>query len=323
MLRFLFRRSAQGALIVWIVATTAFVLLHLAPGDPVRASLDSPLVPESVRAYWVGRLGLDRPLPEQYVRYLAAAARGDLGFSFPHRRGVGAVLADAIPNTLLLMGVALALSFAIGIAVGVFQARRHRSAFDRGIAVGSLVFYSMPDFWLALMMLLVFAYALRLFPVSGMHDAVMYPYLGPWARLADLARHLVLPAVTLTLLGAPAVARYQRAAMLDVGRADFVRTARAKGVGERRIAHRHVLRNALLPVITLLGLALPALLGGSVFVEKIFSWPGMGTLTVNAIATRDYPLLTAALIVASVMMVVGSLVADLLYALADPRVRIT
>jgi peptide/nickel transport system permease protein len=321
-LRFLLRRLAQGALIVWLVATAAFLLLHLAPGDPVRASLDSPLVPESVRAFWVARLGLDRPVPEQYVHYLAAAARGDLGYSFPHRRPVGAVLAEAIPNTLLLMSVALVLSFAIGMALGAVQARRHGRAADRAIAVGSIFFYSMPDFWLALMMLLLFSYALRLFPVSGMHDAVMYPYLGPVARLADLARHLVLPAATLTLLSAAAVARFQRAAMLDVARADFVRTARAKGVGERAIAWHHVLRNALLPVITLLGLALPALLGGSVFVEKIFSWPGMGTLTVNAIATRDYPLLTAALIVASVMMVVGSLLADLLYALADPRVRL-
>lgn len=322
MLTLALRRLAQGALIVWLVASATFLLLHLAPGDPVRASLDDPLVPESVRAYWYHQQGLDRPLPVQYARWLVNLAHGDLGFSFPHRRPVGEILARAIPNTLLLMGVSLALSFAVGIALGVVQARYPGGIIDRGIGVGALLFYSMPDFWLALMMLLAFAYALGLFPVSGMYDAVMYPYLGTWGRLVDRLRHLVLPAATLTLLSAAAVSRFLRAAMLDVARDDFVRTARAKGMGERAVLVRHVLRNALLPVITLLGLALPALLGGSVFVEKIFSWPGMGMLTVDAIATRDYPTLAAIVIAASVLVTLGSLAADILYAIADPRVRL-
>lgn len=322
MLALLFRRLAQGIVIVWLVASLTFLLLHLAPGDPVRSTLTNPLTPPAVREYWVHRLGLDLPVQEQYWHYLVSIAQGGFGFSFPHHRPVSAVLADALPNTLLLMGVAITLAFTAGIGMGIVQARRQGTPLDWGLGATSLLFYSMPDFWLALMMLLVFSYWLGLFPVTGMFDPVMYGYMGPWARVADRLWHLALPAGTLALLVTAAVARFQRAALLDVSRQDFARTARAKGLSERSVVWKHVLRNALLPVITLFGLSLPALLGGSVFVESVFSWPGMGTLTVNAISTRDYHLLTAVVIVTSAMVVAGNLVADLLYALADPRVRV-
>jgi peptide/nickel transport system permease protein len=318
----LVRRLAQGAVIVWLAASLTFALLHLAPGDPVRASLDNPLTPPAVREYWVQRLGLDLPLHTQYWRYLTNAARGDFGFSFPHHRPVSAVLAEALPNTLLLMGVALVLAFLGGITIGVIQARRRGEPLDWGLGLGSLFFYSMPDFWLALMMLLVLAYRMSLFPVTGMFDPVLFPYMGFWERVADVLWHLALPAITLALLAAAAIARFQRAALLEVARQDFIRVARAKGLPERLVVRRHVLRNALLPVITMFGLALPALLGGSVFVEKVFSWPGMGLLLVDAITARDYPLVTAAVVIASALVAAGSLVADLLYALADPRVRL-
>jgi peptide/nickel transport system permease protein len=249
--------------------------------------------------------------------------RGDLGYSTSQRRPVGAVLATALPNTLLLMMVALGASFAMGIAIGVFQAVRRGTGPDRLLGGATLFFYSMPDFWLALMMMLTFAYWIPLFPVTGMVDAVMYPYWPFWRRFLDRAHHLVLPALTLTLLTAAVIARYQRAAMLDVAHDDYVRTARAKGLAERVIVRRHALRNALLPIITLFGLAFPALLGGTVFVERIFSWPGMGFLTFTAIMTRDYHLVTGSVIVGSVMVVVGSLLADVLYAAADPRLRRT
>ncbi|HET7621293.1 MAG TPA: ABC transporter permease [Gemmatimonadaceae bacterium] len=322
MIALLLRRLAQGVVIVWLVATLTFLLLHAAPGDPVSATLTDPLTPPAVREYWVHRLGLDLPLHQQYWHYLTSVASGGFGFSFPHHRPVSAVLAEALPNTLLLMGVAIVIAFAAGILIGVVQARRKGKPVDWGLGIGSLFFYSMPDFWLALMMLLVFAYWLRLFPASGMFDPVMYGFMGPWARAADRLWHLVLPAGTLALLVTAAVARFQRSALLEVAQQDFARTARAKGLGERAVIWRHSLRNALLPVITLFGLALPALLGGSVFVESVFSWPGMGTLTVNAIATRDYQLLTAVVIVTSALVVTGNLVADLLYAWADPRVRL-
>jgi peptide/nickel transport system permease protein len=208
------------------------------------------------------------------------------------------------------------------MAIGIIQARRRGRPLDWGLGLGSFFFYSMPDFWFALIMLLVFAYWMHLFPFMGMVDPIMYPYLGFWGRIVDRLWHLVLPAMTLALLSAAAVSRYQRSSMLEVASQDFIRTARAKGLSERRIVLHHTLRNALLPIITLFGLSFPALLGGSVFVEKIFSWPGMGTLTVDAISTRDYPLLTAAVIIASVMVTVGNLIADLLYSVADPRVRL-
>lgn len=320
--RLLLRRAAHGALIIWLVATATFFLLHVAPGDPIAASLNNPLTPASVRAHYRHEYGLDQPLPAQYVRWLGMVAHGDFGFSFPHRRPVRAVLADALPNTLLLMGVALVLAFTAGIALGIVQARHRGRPLDWGLGMGSLFFYSMPDFWLALMLLFLFAFVWRVFPVTGMFDPVMYPYYGAGRRVLDRLWHLVLPACTLALLSAAAIARFQRAAMLDVAGEDFVLTARAKGVPEHRVMLHHILRNALLPVITLFGLALPVLLGGSVFIEKVFSWPGMGLLTVEAISTRDYPLLTAAVVIASALVVAGSILADVLYAVADPRVRI-
>ena len=322
MLRLLLRRAGHGILIVWLVATATFFLLHLAPGDPIAASLDSPLTPPAVRAHYRHVYGLDQPLSVQYGHWLVMMTHGDFGFSFPHRRPVSAVIASALPNTLLLMGVALVLAFAAGIALGLIQARHRGRPLDWGLGLGSLFFYSMPDFWLALMLLFLFAFVWRVFPVTGMFDPVMYPYYGFWQRIGDRVWHLVLPACTLALLSAAAIARFQRAALLDVAGEDFVLTARAKGVTERRVLMHHILRNALLPVITLFGLALPVLLGGSVFVEKVFSWPGMGLLTVEAIATRDYPLLTAAVVIGSVLVIGGSFIADALYAVVDPRVRL-
>jgi peptide/nickel transport system permease protein len=319
--RLLAGRLLQGAVIVVLVTTITFFLIHLVPGDPFASTLESPYLTEAHRARLRALYGLDRPVAEQFVRYVGAVARGDLGWSFSLRRPVADALLDALPNTLLLMGVSLVLSFALGIALGVWQGVRRGSAADRLLGGAALFFYSMPDFWLALMAMLVFAYWVPIFPVAGMTDPVMFPYLGFWGRIGDVLSHLALPALTLTLLTAAGVARYQRAAVLDVVRQDFVRTARAKGLPERLVVTRHLLRNALLPTITLLGLSVPALFGGAVFVERVFAWPGMGLLAVNAIATRDYPLVTASVIVASATVVAGSILADLLYAVADPRLR--
>lgn len=315
------RRLLQAGVIVFLVATFTFFLIHLAPGDPFSAAMESGYLTPATRAQLRASFGLDRPLPEQYGLYLRNVARGELGYSFSMRRPVAEALSIAIPNTLLLMGVALAASFALGIALGVVQARKSGSLLDRGASTISLFFYSMPDFWLALMAILVFAYWIPVFPTTGMYDPVLHDYFTTWQKLGDRAAHLVLPAATLTLLTAAAIARHQRSAVLEVVGQDYVRTARAKGAGEHRVMWRHVLRNALLPVITIFGLAFPALLGGAVFVEKIFAWPGMGYLTVNAIASRDYPLVTASIIIASVLVALGNLLADILYAAADPRLR--
>jgi peptide/nickel transport system permease protein len=258
---------------------------------------------------------------EQYVRWMANVPRGELGWSFSHRRPVRDVLGDALPRTLLLVGLSLAFSFALGIVVGVLQAERLGAASDRWLGRGLLLLYSVPDFWLALVALLLFAYRIPILPAGGIVDPVMHDYLSFGGRLLDRLRHLVLPVVTLTLLSSAVIARHQRSALLDVLPSDWMRTALAKGLGWRDAVRRHALRNALLSTITLVGLSLPALAAGAVFVEKVFSWPGMGMVTVSAIAARDYPLITAGVLVISVMVVIGALVADLAVAMADPRVR--
>jgi len=321
MTRLLARRAAQGVVIVWLVATFTFVLIALAPGDIVDATVSLDRSSAVTRAHLRAELCLDRGLVVRYGCWIRSLATGNLGWSLARRRPVSALLAEAIPNTLLLMGLAIAGSLLLGLAAGIAQAWRPRSALDRGIGAISMFFYSMPDFWLALILMFLFAYLAHWFPVSGTTDPAVYPSLGFWGRFGDRARHLVLPAGTLILLTSAAVSRFQRSAMLEVLAQDFVRTARAKGLSEWQVLTRHVLRNALLPVITLLGLSLPGLLGGAVLVERVFSWPGMGMLATAAVTDRDYPLVVAATVVASVMVVVGSLLADVLYALVDPRVR--
>lgn len=319
MRRFLAARLLQSAIVVAVVTTIVFFLVHLAPGDPF--SYESARMTPAVRAALRHRFGYDRPLAEQYVRYVSSVATGHLGWSQSRQEPVAQAIADALPRTLLLVGLSIVCSFVVGIALGVAQAARRGSWFDRLTGGALLVFYSVPDFWLALMLLLALAYWVPIFPAGGMIDVVMHDYVGFWGALWDRVVHLVLPVLALTLLTSAAVARYQRAAMLEVLPHDFVRVARAKGLDERRVIWRHALRNALLPVITLLGLWLPAIVGGSVFVEKVFAWPGMGLLTVDAIAARDYDVVTASVIVGGAMVAVGSLVADLLYAVADPRLR--
>ena len=308
-------------MIVATVAVITFVLIHLAPGDPFSAVLDNPNVSESVRATLRAQYGLDRPLPEQFLRYAGALARGELGWSFSYERPVREVMATALPNTLLLMGVALVGSFALGILVALIQVARRGSFTDHALSGISLFFFSMPDFWLAILTLLAFTYWLPIFPVGGAVDPVMHEYLSWAGRVADRLRHLALPALTLTILASATVARFQRAALLDVLPADYIRTARLKGLTERQILRRHALRNALLPIISLIGLSFPALLTGAFFIEKIFAWPGMGFAVVSAIGTRDYPLVVGGVIIGSIMVALGSLLADLLYAWADPRLR--
>ncbi len=313
-------RCLHAVVVLFLVATIAFLLLQLAPGDPM--SFENSSVPQDVRDRMRASFGYDRPVIEQYARYLGNVARGDLGFSHLLRVPVSQALAAALPRTLLLMGLALVISFALGIRLGVYEALHRHSARARAANGVSLLVYALPDFWLAIMLLLAFAYWLPILPAGGMVDAVMHDYMGPWRAAWDRVRHLVLPLTTLTLMVTALIARYQRAALLEVLPADFVRMARAKGVDERSVIGRHALRNALLPMITLAGLAFPALLGGAVFVEKVFSWPGMGMLVVNAISVRDYPLVTASLVVGAAMVTLGNLLADVAYALADPRIRV-
>jgi len=317
--RRLVARLGQSLIVVIIVTTISFFVIRSAPGDPF--AYDSPTITPAIREHWRHQFGYDRPLPEQFVRYVVSVAHGQFGYSFLHHESVAEALAQAVPRTLLLAGLALVLSFLLGVVVGVVQAVRRDGWFDRISSGILLTLYSLPDFWGALMVLLLFAFWIPVFPAGGIVDPVMHDYLGFWGALMDRLRHLVLPVFTLTLLITAGVSRYQRAAMLEVLPADYVRTARAKGLTERQVIWHHALRTALTPMITLLGLFIPGLLGGALFVEKVFSWPGMGLLAANAIEARDYDLVTAIVVVGSVMVIVGNLLADLLHLAIDPRVR--
>jgi peptide/nickel transport system permease protein len=319
--RYVAGRVLQATIVVLLVTTVTFVLVHLAPGDPIAMLLDRPGVTEAVRQQWRASLGLDRPVAEQYLHWIANTLRGDLGYSISFRRPVADVIGDALPRTLLLVGLALTLSFALGIVVAVLQSERPGGARDRWLGRVLLVLYSVPDFWFALVVLIVFAYRVPILPPSGIVD-VMHDYMPPADRLIDRLRHLVLPVGTLTLLAAAAISRQQRSALLEVLPSDWMRTAIAKGLSRRRAVRRHALRNALLPSITLAGLYLPALVSGALLIEKVFSWPGMGLLAANAISSRDYFLITAVVLVTSIAVAIGALVADLATALADPRIRV-
>jgi peptide/nickel transport system permease protein len=317
--RLLVARLGQSLIVVFIVTTISFFVIRLAPGDPF--SYASSSVTPAIREHWREQYGYNRPLPEQYVRYLTSVSRGELGYSFGKHQPVSSVLAAAVPRTLLLVGVGLGLSLLFGVIVGVSQATKRNSAFDRITSATLVTLYSLPDFWAALMIALIFGFWWPILPAAYMVDPVGHDYMTPWAAFVDRVRHLILPAATLTLLTMAAVARYQRSAMLEVLPADYIRTARASGLGERSLVWRHAFRNSLTPLVTVLGLMLPALLGGALFVERVFSWPGMGMVAADAIAGRDYDLVTATVIIGSVMVVVGNLLADLLHMLVDPRVR--
>jgi len=317
--RYVLRRLLGAIPLVLGIATIVFVLIHLAPGDPVTVFAGPRTSPE-VREQLIRSFGLDQPLYVQYFRWLGALLTGDFGFSFSQSRPVLDAILGFLPNTILLSVSALTVAFVFGIVLGTVQAVRQYSLLDSGLSVVLLFFYSMPSFWLALMLMLTLGMMLGWLPVSGPFGSE-YEFLSFSGRLVDRARHLVLPTLSLALVLTAGIARYMRGSVLEVVRQDFVRTAHAKGLPERVVVFKHTLRNALLPIITLLGLYLPFLFSGTVFIETIFAWPGMGRAIVNAIFLRDYPLVMAGTFFFATMVVVANLVADVLYAVVDPRIR--
>jgi peptide/nickel transport system permease protein len=321
LIRFVIGRLLQGVLVVFGVATVVFVLLHAAPGDPLTVLSDAPQIAPQALARVRHDFGLDRPIPEQYARYLGRLARGDLGVSLTQHRPVRDAVVAAIPQTLLLAVAALFVDFAVGIGIGVVQGRHAGGLTDRVLSVVTLTLYATPVFVLGLALLGVFGETLGWFPLGGSVDPIRHAVLPPVGRVIDRLRHLVLPALTLGLAGAAYTARHQRSALLETLRLDFVRAARARGLGERVVLLRHALRNALTPTLALAGLAFPVLLSGSVLVESVFGWPGMGRLAAEAIGRRDYPVVTAAAMLAAVLVVIGNLLADLAARAMDPRLR--
>lgn len=316
----LLRRLGASVLLLFLVLTVTFFLIHLAPGDPTSFLADDRVSPEAAERL-LAVYGLDRPVGVQYLYWLRSVVlEGNWGVSILHGRPVVPLLAEVFPATVLLAVAALFVQYAVGLPLGVAAARRRGRPADAAIRVVSLVFYSMPVFWLGLMAILLFAYAWPVLPASHMRS-VGAGELGGWARLSDLLAHLVLPALTLGLTLAGATVRFVRNRMIEVLEEDYVRTARAKGLSERRVIWVHALRNALVPVVQLLGLSIPFLLNGSLIVEVVFSWPGLGRTTFQAILGRDYPVILAATAFTGALVVAGNLLADLLHAALDPRVR--
>lgn len=317
--RYVARRVLQAVPVLFSILVLTFALVHLAPGDPI-AILAGDAGDAAYYAEMRAKFGLDRPLPEQLVAYVGNALRGDLGVSFAHRRPVLEVIADRVPATLLLMLTALALSTALGIALGALAARHAGRAVDHAITVGTLLGAATPAFWLGQVLVIVFAWLLGWFPVQGMTTA---RGVAPgFPQVVDVAHHMVLPVATLALLQLALVTRLVRAGVREALLEEYARTAAAKGVGRTGIVLRHALPNAMLPVVTVVGSHFGTLLTGAVLTEIIFAWPGIGRLLYDATLARDHPLLMAIFIVASLSVVGANLVTDLVYGRLDPRVRL-
>jgi peptide/nickel transport system permease protein len=322
----LVRRLGTALLLFWFVLTLTFVLVRLAPGD-AAAVLVSPSASAADAARLRAELGIDAPVAVQYARWAGGVLQGDLGESFVQSRPVTSVLADALPISLGLGLASLTLTFIMGVAVGGWQAARRGRKSDIAATVVTTALYAAPSFWLALTLIAVFTYgaarwgfpaALRL-PAFGIRDPASDA--RGLAALADLARHAVLPVLTLSLIGAAGVSRYARTTIADLLGSLWVKAAAAKGVGQARLRYRHVRANALPPLVVLLALALPGVLAGSVFVESVFAWPGMGRAMLTAIASRDYPVVMGATAIYAALVILANLAADVALPRLDPRRR--
>lgn len=319
--RFLAGRIVKGILVLIAIAVLNFFLIRAAPGDPAavmagEAGASDQVFLDQLRA----RFGLDRPLPEQLWIYLKGILTLDLGFSYRQQRPVIELIADRLPATLLLTGAAFVVSLVLGILFGVLAARRAGRWSDSAITTMALVFYATPLFWIALMGQIVFSLKLGWLPNVG-YETIGAGYTG-LDRALDILRHLTLPAITLGLFFTALYARMMRASMLEVAGADFVKTARAKGLSEGVITRRHIARNAILPVVTLAGLQAGQLVGGAVLTETVFAWPGIGRLMFDALVQRDYQVLLGVFFVSSAMVVLFNLITDLIYRVADPRIEV-
>jgi peptide/nickel transport system permease protein len=336
LLRYLGRRSLLAAASLVGIVLVAFLVAHMVPADPLAVVLsDQATKDPSIRAAYVKRWGLDRPLPEQFARYLLNVLQGDLGESFTTRRPVWTDLAQHLPATIELGVAALGFSVAVGVPLGVAAALRHNRATDHAARIVSLVGSASPIFWTGLVALYVFYYRLNWFPGPGRLDAHLKlpPVVSGFLMIDSLLtgahevfwsalRHLLLPAMVLGWFVMGLIARTTRAALLETLSADYVRTARAKGVHETTVIGLHALRNALIPVVTVTGLAFASLLSGAVLTETVFSWPGIGRYAVTASTNLDYPAILGVTILTAVVYIAVNLVVDVLYSVLDPRIRV-
>lgn len=322
MFRYLFGRTLMLIPLFIGITLITFTVIHLAPGEPVEMQTAlNPKASAKTRERMREFYGLDKPLHVQYVNWLGRLARFDFGRSFaPDGRKVIDKVKERIPVTLSINMIALAIEFSLAIPIGILAATRRNTAIDKGITLFVFLGFAVPSFWLALLMMYVFGVKLGWLPISGLHSLGADKLSTP-AWLLDTAKHLVLPLGVACFGSLAALSRYTRSTMLDVISQDYITTARAKGLSERIVIYRHALRNALLPIITLLGFSLPGLIGGSVIFETIFAIPGMGQLFFQGVMSRDYPLVMGILVIGAFLTLAGNLFADVAYAAADPRIR--
>jgi peptide/nickel transport system permease protein len=309
---YIVRRIGQGIAVVIVVSFITFIEAHLLPGNPARAILGVHASSAQIQAFDVAN-GYNRPLPVQYLDYADHLLHGNLGFSYQQNQSVYALLSERLPATVILVGLSVIVALLIAVPLAILEAVRRNKPIDYALTGAAFAFYSMPTFWLGLMLIMLFAVKAHIFPPVA-------PQGGP----AEILAHplgLVLPVLTLALGSIASFSRYLRSSLLDNLTQDFVRTARAIGATRAAVLYRHVLRNALLPLITLVGLSLPGILSGALITESIFNYPGMGMLYWQSALSQDYPVLLGVTLVVSVGTVVGSLIADVLYAVADPRIR--
>lgn len=320
MLRYAASRLLQGLALVLAVVVLNFVLVHAAPGDPVETiagasgGMSAELMAELRTQY-----GLDRPLPVQLGVYLGKVLRGDLGYSYFFNLPVTQMIAERVPATLLLVLSSVLLAFVVGTALGVLSSRRPNGLLSQFITVLSLVGFAAPVFWIGIMLVILLASVFPILPVAGMRSIDSTG--GGLADVLDVAHHLVLPTITLSLVYLAQYSRLARSSMLDVLGSDFIRTARAKGLAERVVLYKHALRNALLPVVTVLGLQFGNVLAGAILVETVFNWPGLGRLAFDSVLRRDYPTILGVLLFSSIVVVVMNQLTDLCYRLIDPRIK--
>jgi peptide/nickel transport system permease protein len=315
------RRMLQMIPILLFISLVSFLVMHFAPGDPV-AMYSNPSkrqITDEERLMIRKRLGLDKPVYLQYFYWLANTLKGDLGYSFKSRAPVAEEIMARLPNTIILAGAALLLTLVLAIPIGVLTAIKHNSAFDYIFSVLAFIGISMPGFWFALILIDIFSNQLGLLPPIGMQT--LGQNLTPAQHTLDILKHLIMPAIAMGVVEIAYWARYQRSSLLEVLNLDYVRTARAKGLQERVVLWKHAFRNSLIPMITLIGLTLPDLVNGSYIIETIFGWPGIGRLGVTAILQRDYPIVMGVTMLSALLVVAGNLLADLFYALADPRIQ--
>jgi len=323
MLAYALRRLVLALPLLLGITFVSFIVIHLAPGDPVEmAGGDVPMTQNPQVGKWREELGLDKPLHVQYLSWVSRLVRFDFGRSFaPHGRPVLTMIAERLPITLLLNIVEMLIIVAMAVPVGALSATRQYSAFDKVTTIFVFVGFATPDFWLALLLMILFGVQLGWLPISGLRS-MNWEYFSFWQQQGDFLAHLMLPIVVATFGGLAGFSRYMRQSMLEVIRQDYIQSARAKGLAERVVIGKHALRNAMLPIVTILGLSLPTLIGGSVIVESIFAIPGMGQLMVQAAFERDYPVLMGNLVIVSTLTLFANLAADVAYGLVDPRIRV-